>query len=318
MDTIPQIFVGIDIAKDFLDIHLHPLNKAFRIANDKKGISKLLKTLSKYQVQQIVFESSGGYEYLLFKELQANGYKDKTWQVDPKRIKAFIVSEGVHAKTDKIDAKMIALFAEQKKLKYEKVVLSDNEEHLRALVKRRRDLVQVVIKENNRAKHPAQIFCKDRIKKHIIFIKDDIKCIDEEIEQLINDDKEFKKKAAIILSFPGLGKISAAALIAMLPELGKLDNKQISALVGVAPFTQQSGASKGTARIKGGRQSLRNILYMATITAMRYNPVIKAFYERLRKNCKNFKVAITAAMHKLIIILNTMMKKEEVWSLQSK
>ncbi len=315
MNTIPQIFVGIDVAKDFYDIHLHPLNKAFRITNDKKGISKLLRILSKYQVQLVVFESSGGYGYFLSKELLANGYK--TWQVDPSRIKAFIASEGVHAKTDKIDAKMIALFASQKELKYEKNEPTEIEECLRALVKRRQNLVQMIIIENNRVKHPAQIFCKDRINNHIIFMKDEIYYIEEEIDQLINNNDMFNLKAAIITSIPGLGKVSAFTLIAGLPELGKIADKQISALVGVAPFTQQSGASKGTAIIRGGRKPVRNTLYMATLTALQYNPIIKEFYDRLRRNGKKPKVAIVAAMRKLIIILNTMVKKNEMWDPQS-
>ncbi len=311
MNNIPQIFVGIDIAKDFLDIHLHPLNKAFRITNNKQGIRKLLKMFSKYEVQQVVFESSGGYGHFLYKELLAKDYT--VWRVEPKRIKAFIVSEGVNAKTDQIDAKMIALFASQKKLKYRKVELRDNEVQIRVLVKRRNDLSEMITKETNRVKHPAQISSKKRINKHILFMKDDVKHIDQDIEQLINNDEALKLKAAIIKSIPGFGSVSVATLIALLPELGLVDYKKISALVGVAPFIQQSGASKGIAFIKGGRSALRKALHMPTLVAIRYNPVIKAFYDRLRKNGKNHKVALTAAMHKLVIIVNAMMKSGELW-----
>lgn len=139
MNTLTQIYVGIDISKNFFDVHLHPLDKAFKITNNAQGIKKLLTTLSKYHVQQVVFETSGGYGHLLLKELPAHGYK--IWQVDPKRIKGFIISEGIHAKTDRIDAQMIALFAAQKQSRYEKVILTANEELLRALNKRRTDLV---------------------------------------------------------------------------------------------------------------------------------------------------------------------------------
>ena len=311
MNNIPQIFVGIDIAKDFLDVHLHPLNKAFRITNDKQGIRKLVKTLSKHEVQQVVFESSGGYGHLLYKELLAKDYI--VWRVDPKRIKGFIVSEGVNAKTDQIDAKMIAQFAAHKQSKYIKIELTANEERIRALVKTRTDFVEIITKENNRAKHPAQIHCKDRINKHILFMKNEVKDIDQEIEQLINNDAVLKLKAAIIKSIPGFGNVTAAAFIALLPELGQLNHKKISALVGVAPFTQQSGASKGTAIIKGGRAPLRRTLYMAMLSAIRFNPKIKAYYQRLRKNGKKPKVALVAAMHKLVIVLNAMMKSGELW-----
>ena len=311
MNTVAQIYIGIDISKDFLDIHLYPLEKAFRITNDMKGIKKLLRMLSKYEVINIVFESSGGYEYLLSKELSNKMYS--YWQVEPRRIKAFIISEGVHVKTDKIDAKMIALFAAQKRPKYDKAQPTFNEERICALAKCRADLIQMMVKEKNRKKHPAQIHCRDRISKHIAFIEKEIKEIDKELDELIKTDEKWKKQEEIITSVPGLGKVSASGLIAGLPELGKLTNKEIASLVGVAPIIQQSGASKGTSTVKGGRRIVRNILYMASVVAMRHNPTIKIFYNRLRKAGKAFKVAIVAVMRKLIVILNVMVKKGETW-----
>ena len=199
--TIPQIFVGVDISKNFLDIHLHPLHKAFRINNDIQGIRKFIKELSKHNVEQIVYESSGGYEYLLNKELEKKQYK--VWQVEPKRIKAFIVSEGINAKTDKIDAQMIALFAAQKQSRYQQRAVSEKEEQLQALTRRRTDLTEIIVKEKNRLNHPQQVHCKQIISKHIAFIEDQIKAIDKLIAKLINSDNDLNNKAKIISSVQG-------------------------------------------------------------------------------------------------------------------
>lgn len=316
MNKQTRIYIGVDVSKDFLDIHLHPLNKSFRIPNDTQSVrNKLIRKLSKYDVAQIVFEASGGYEAALFKELSKKGYQP--WRVEPKRIKAFIVSEGIHVKTDKIDAKMIGLFASQKSPKYEKPILTDDEERLMALTKRRADLVRMIVREKNRLQNPVQVHCKDRINKHINFLEAEVLAIEKMISELVSNDEKRNAKARLITSVPGLGKITAAVLIGELPELGKIGSKQIAALVGVAPFIQQSGLSKGTASIKGGRKLVRSALYMAAVVGMIHNPVLRNFYRRLRNAGKSFKVAITAVMRKLLVILNVMIKNEEAWHLQT-
>jgi transposase len=310
--NISQIVVGIDISKDFLDIHLNPIDEDFQVTNNAAGFKKLIKRLSKYEVIQIGFEATGGYETLLSKELSKAGYV--IWCVEPKRIRAFIFSEGIRAKTDKIDAKMIALFVSNKRPKYGTTQLSEDEERLRALIKRRADLMQMIVMERNRAKHPAQTLCKERIIKHIGIMKDEVKEIEQEIGKRTANNDLLKKNTEIITSIPGVGKVTAAILIAGLPELGTASEKEIASLAGLAPVIQQSGSSKGMATIKGGRSTVRNALYMAAVVAIRFNPTLKTFYERLRKKGKKcFKVAIVAVMRKLIIMLNAMVKNGEPW-----
>lgn len=312
--SITKIFVGIDISKNSLDVHLHPLGKGFKIANSEAGIQELLCLLQLYRksIKQIVCEASGGYEYALLKILRKSPYH--IWRVDPKRIRHFIISEGIKVKTDKIDAKMLALFAAQKKQKYHQIQLSEEEEHLQALVKRRTELVVMLEREKHRLNHPIQVYCKKHISNLIVFIESQLKEIEQEINKHICTNNEWKAKASIIESVRGLGKVTAFTLIAQMPELGKIGEKQAAAPLGVAPFTQQSGNWKGSATIHGGRSSIRRALYMAVLAVTRFNPQLRAFYERLCKAGKRPKIAITAVMRKLIVILNIMLKKGETWS----
>lgn len=311
MNNITKIYVGVDISKDYLDVHFHPVKKSYRIPNDSGGIITLLKRLSIYDVDQIVCESSGAYENLMLQSLATNGYK--IWQVAPKRIKAFIESEGIKFKTDKLDAKMIALFASQKKCRYDARKTSDKEKILISLNRRRSDLIDMVVQEKNRFRHPAHKIFKNSIKASLDFLKDSINSVETQIELLILENLEWRNTFNILLSVPGIGKITVYSLISDFPELGKISNKKISALLGVAPFTNESGNWKGKSMIKGGRTSTRNIFYMATISAIKYNPTIKTFYLRLVNDGKKKKVAIVAAMRKLICIINIMVKRGDKW-----
>ena len=306
---ISPIYVGVDVSKDFLDVYLHPLGKELRIPNTQEGLNKLIKVLANYDVRQIVCESSGGYEYLMLQKLADY----KIWQVQPKRIRSFIISEGIKAKTDKIDARMIALFASQKQPAYQSIDSSKDQEKLAAWVKRRMDLVYDMTCENNKLRHPQEVHCKEFIAQHISFLENQIKTIENEINKLIKANKVLQNEAEIIESVPGVGKITAATLLAEVPELGKIGNKQIAALVGVAPFIKQSGMSKGTATISGGRNQVRSVLYMASLAAIRFNPPLKLFYDRLRKAGKRPKVALVAVMRKLLVILNTMICNNQLW-----
>jgi len=312
MNNLPKVFVGVDVSKNNLDVFVHPVKKQLKIENSEEGVAKLKKELSGYDVQRVVCESSGGYEYLLLSTLKNSGYK--TWLVDPKRIKAFIVSEGIKAKTDAIDAKMIARFAAEKDSTYESQRCFDEEStKLSALYKRKTDLTEMLVMEKLRLDHPMTKACKNLIEQHIDFLEQQRQAVDSEIDTMIKNNNDWSNKAKIVESVPGIGKATAAALIAELPELGKIENKQIAALLGVAPFTRQSGEWKGNASISGGRSAPRNAVYMATLSAMRYNPVIKIFYERLRKAGKPAKVAIVAAMRKMITIINTILRKAQMW-----
>lgn len=249
--NISQISVGIDVAKEFLDIHLYPLGKSFKVSNNNKGLNKLCSIIANYQVKQIACEATGGYESLLDKKLSKHNYN--VWIVDAKRMRAFINSEGIKVKTDKIDAQMIALFAYQKTPAYKAMQTTEDEDQLYALSHHRTSLLRILIEEENRLNHPQQIFCRKEIQKHIAFLKKQIKSIELGVDVIIKKNTQLSSKTRIIESVPGIGKIMALTLITEMPELGIISNKKAAALLGVAPIIQQSGLSKGTAFIKGGR-----------------------------------------------------------------
>jgi len=312
MMKVTHFSVGVDVSKSWLDVCINPQNESYKFHNSTKGISSLLKMLSGYSIHQIACESSGGYENLLLNLCADAGYN--VWQIDPKRIKAFIMSQGVKAKTDKIDAKMIARFAAQQEPEYVKQKRTDNNDKISALVRRKTDLTEIAAVEKKRLKGPTGYHCKDRIENLLIFINKEINELTAEIESLIAQDSEMKERKEILESIPGIGATTAAALIADMPELGKIENKQAAALLGVVPYTKQSGMYQGVESISGGRAAPRQALYMAALTAARFNPVMKDFYNRLRSNGKKPKVAVVAVMNKLIVTSNAMLKKKTKWT----
>jgi len=311
MGNIAEVVVGVDVSKKHLDIYINPVGKSIQISNSQQGISKLFAQLSKHIVEQVAFESSGGYEYLLQKNLAEKNYK--LWCIDPKRIKAFTISEGIKAKTDKIDAKMIACFAAKNKSTYTHKVLPKDILKLKAYARRRVDLTEMISLEKKRQSHPKEVFCKKLIEKHINHMQKLVEKIETEIMQMIDKNKKWKRKAEIMQSAPGIGKITALTLIAYVPELGELDSKKISALIGVAPFTKQSGAYQGVEKIQDGRSIPRKALYMASLSAIHGNSSFSAFYSRLIEAGKRPKVALVAVMHKMIITLNAMVQKDQMW-----
>jgi transposase len=311
---LAKIFVGVDVSKDNLDIFFRPLNHHFRARNDINGLSEILKKLSEYDPIRIVCESSGGYEKLLIRTLSQAGYP--IWLVEPKRIKSFIASDGIKAKTDKIDASMIALFAQQKELP-EQIrikIPKKNEELLKALVRRKNDLMGIIVREKTRLAHPQVEFCLDKIQQHIDFMTDQIKELEKEIEQLIDNDDDWKHKQEIITSIPGAGKGTANTLISFFTELGSIGNKQVAALLGVAPYTNESGNFKKKSVVKEGRPIPRKMLYMPTLSAIQHNQDFKIFYNRLRQEGKPPKVAIIAVMRKFIILANILVAENRLWS----
>lgn len=315
MTTLPQVYVGVDVAKDHLDVHIHPLGKAFRIKNAAKDINKLTRDLADLTVSQVVFESSGGYEYLLNKTLRAASYT--TWIVDPKRIRNFRLSEGVKVKTDATDAKIIAQFAAVKQRPYSETETSKDQEKLRALVSRKQDVIKMVSGEKKRLKHPQQEFCVKEIKNSIKFLEKQVKELDKKINSLIKSSKEWLEKAKILESVPGIGATTASVLLAHMPELGYIEGKQAAALLGVAPYNNQSGQFKGKAFIRDGRALPRHAFYMAALTASRSNPVLANFYKRLLTAGKKPKVALIAIMRKLIVIINAMLCNGQHWRTSS-
>ena len=312
MENLAKVYVGVDVSKNQLDVYLHPIKKTTFFTNSKAGIENFIQLLSAYSVDQVVCESTGGYEDLMIAMLRAAGHK--VWQVQPNRIKSFIRSKGQKAKNDRIDAHMIALFAAQEVQEHEPVA---SNKMLHDLVKRRHDLTAMIVAERVRLKHPTQSACSVEIQKHIDFMNKQLIKLESKIQSVINEDKNLNKKAKIIESVPGIGKITAAMLIAEMPELGRIENKKAAALVGVVPYTQQSGQYRGKSFISGGRSMVRSSIYMAALVASRFNPAMKKFYLRLVEvGKKQAKVALVAIMRKLIVVINTMLKNNTVWSYQ--
>jgi transposase len=312
MNTLTKIAVGVDVSKKQLDVAFYPaIEKGFAVTNDVKGIESLLKKLSKYQVTQVVCESSG-CETLLLQMLVKHNHS--AWRVEPSRIKAFIRSEGVHVKTDKSDACMMALFASQKQRGHDAIPLTEGGLQLEALTKRRDDLKMMIQAEKSRFLQSYEMICKNDLKAHIDFLEKRVECLDKQIIDLIEQNSTWKQKVAIVESMPGVGAVSSMKLIAQLPELGLISDKKIASLVGVAPFIRQSGTWRGKAFTYAGRRSVRNVLYMAALSAARNNPVLKIFYNKLIDAGKKPKVALIAVLRKMLVILNAMVRKAENWS----
>jgi len=310
MEKIAKVFIGVDISKDSLDIYIHPLGQFFKITNSASEIKKFIKNLSVYDIEQIACEATGGYEQLLEQLLKKSSYS--LWVVDPRRIKGFIAATGCKSKNDKIDARKIAEFASKNPPNYAAVAKSKNVDKLRALASRKNDLTKFLATEKTRLKHPVHAFCVSSIKKFMKTLKCEIVAIEIEIQNLIQSDTILQAKATRLESVPGIGKASAAVLLSFVPELGLIKNNEIAALVGLCPYANESGRYKGKRFIKGGRIVPRNALYMCALTTIKYHLPLKKFYDRLIEAKKPFKVAIVAVMHKLIIIANAILKKQEL------
>jgi len=309
MINLSQVFIGVDISKNSLDIFIHPIGLSLKIDNSEKAIIKFIKQLTTYQVMQIACEATGGYEKLLVKLLKRHSYS--CWIIDPRRVKGFIVAAGCKAKTDKIDAKKIAEFAVKNNQEYKAITKTLNEEMLQAFVNRKADLTQYLATEKTRLKHPSHELSVSSIKKFMTMLQKEIKKIDDKVSKHILKDEGLVKKVALLETIPGIGKATAALLVSFVPELGQIENHKISALIGVCPYNRESGMYKGKSFIRGGRMIPRNALYMCALTTIKYHLPLKEFYDRLIANKKPFKVAMVAIMRKLIIIANVILKKGE-------
>lgn len=310
MINVSKTFIGVDVSKNNLDIYIYPIGKSFKIANSKVAIKKFIKELINYDIAQIACEATGGYEKLLAQSLKENSYD--CWIIDPRRVKGFIIASGCKSKTDTIDAQKIAEFTAKHPKGYQTINKTENQEKIQALVNRKNDLIKFLAVEKTRLKHPSHTLCISSIKKFIKTLEEEIKIIDQQILGTLNSDSELRKKATLLESIPGIGKSTAALLLSFVPELGKVNNKQIASLIGVCPYENESGKYKGKKFIRGGRVAPRKMLYMCALTAVKYYPPLKNFYERLIENKKSFKVAIVAVMHKLIIIANSIIRKGEL------
>lgn len=302
-------FIGIDISKAELDVANWGTGSYWQMSNDIRGRQDLIQRLKGLDPMLIVVEASGGLEQPVVRELNQENLPIAV--VNPTRIRNFARSTGQLAKTDKLDAKIIAQFAQAVRPKI-RPLRTRQQEHLDALVTRRRQVVDTITAEKNRkgTAHPA---LQEQIQRHIDWLEEELKELDNEINQLIQQSDEWREKAAILNSVPGVGPVTVSTLVAKLPELGARNRQQIAALVGVAPVNKDSGKKRGKRRVFGGRASVRKVLYMATLAATKFNPVIRSFYERLLANGKEKKVALTACMRKLLVILNSMVRQKKPW-----
>ncbi len=309
MDT--KSFVGIDVSKDYFDVHVLPQNIAFNVKALDKDIARCIEKLKKLNVALIVLEATGGYGTDLAAVLQANDLP--TAIVNPRQTRSFAAATGRLAKTDAIDANVLAEFA-QAIQPQARPVNDENTLQIKALVARRRQLIDIRTAEKNRLGHArGEAVCKS-ILDTIAFIERQIEDTNKLLRQAVEESSEWTQKAEIIKSVPGVGDATCFTLLTELPELGKLSNKQVAALVGVAPMNCDSGKFRGYRKIRGGRTTVRNALYMAALVATRYNPKIKAYYQRLVKNGKKKIVALVASIRKLLVILNTMLKENKPWN----
>lgn len=304
-----EVFVGIDVSKNQLDLAIWGQENVQQFTNDQKGIIALLAQLKEKVPTLIVLEASGGWEMMLAAELAFA--QQPVAVVNPTRVRAFARATGQLAKTDKLDAIMIAWFA--KAVRPEVRPLRDEQEtHLNALITRRRQVVGMLTAEKNR-RHTTPGQVSERLQAHITWLEDELKSLEVEISDFIKRSPVWRAKEILLRSVPGVGPITAFTLLAELPELGTLNRQKIAALVGLAPFNKDSGPRRGKRRIFGGRAGVRCVLYMAALSASKTNPVIRKFYQRLLDNGKEKKVALTACMRKLLVILNAMVRDENSW-----
>ena len=302
--------VGIDVSKDWLDIVVLPSGETWRTENSAEKIGALAEKLEQLKPERIVVEATGGYEQMLTTKLYLE--KLPVCRVNPKRVRYFARSIGQIAKTDRLDAKVLARFGEMVKPPLTQLPSAD-EQFLSALLTRREQLLAISVAERNRlGLAPAQV--KSSLNEHITWLRGQIKELDQEIDTFIDNSPALKEKDELLQEVEGIGKKTSAKLIADVPELGNCDRKEIAALIGVAPYSQDSGRKQGQRAISGGRPDVRSILYMATLTATRFNPVIKECYQRLVKAGKKKKVALVACMRKLLTILNAILRDRKHWN----
>jgi transposase len=305
-----RVFVGIDVSKSRLDVCLLPSGQTLGVDNSDSGIEQVVAALAPLEVGLVVIEATGRYERKVVSELLERGIRVAV--VNPRQARDFARALGKLAKTDAIDARVLAQFASLdmarscEKVPANKAILDDR-------ITRRRQVVGMLVMERNRLEGLSDKLTIKMVEKVIALLEGQMQRLDLEIAKLVESDDDWRNRRDLITSVPGVGPVTANTLVAELPELGKLNRQQIAALVGVAPMNFDSGQMRGKRAIRGGRASVRCALYMAAFCASKYNPLIKPFVARLMADGKAFKVAITAAMRKLLTILNCMVKNNQSW-----
>jgi transposase len=302
-------FVGIDVSKSKFDVMILPEGTRCTWPYDGEGIAQFIAELPRHDCL-IVLEATGGYERRLAAELVTAGHR--TAIVNPRQVRDFARGIGVLAKNDRVDARVLAIYAQHVTPRLLKKP-SEKQQELTGLVVRRRQLLAFQVAESNRLEQSTVKLATKSMRHVLDLLRKELKTLDAEIARLIADNDDWRNKSELLQTVPGVGPATSASLVAELPELGKLNRQQIASLVGLAPFSRDSGQYHGQRSIWGGRGSVRSALYMAAFNAKRCNPIIRAFADRLRQAGKRSKVVLTACMRKLLVILNTMVRNQTPW-----
>jgi transposase len=303
--TQTKYWVGIDVAQDSLQVHIRPTDDNFSVTNDSEGIDTLIDRLSEQHPELVVVEATGKLEILVIASLKNAGFDVS--RVNPRKAREFARAIGRTAKTDAIDAAVLSHYAEAIQPPVRELPEAQSQE-LADLMARRRQIVEMITAEKNRLRR-MHISVRPHIQAHIEWLKGQRTDIESSVEQLVKDSSLWNETDELLQSVSGVGKVVSHTILASLPELGTINNKEIAALVGLAPFNRDSGLMRGKRSIIGGRANVRTVLYMACVSAIRHNPVVRAFYERLVAAGKPHKVALTAAARKLLVILNAMTRQ---------
>jgi transposase len=307
-------FVGADIAKDQVDVHIRPTDERVQFSRDEAGLAELVARLQPLGPRLVVLEATGGYEIPVAAALASAGVPVAV--VNPRQIRDFARATGQLAKTDALDARIMALFAEVVQ-PTPRPLPTAAAQALGDLVARRRQLIEMLGAERNRHQQARDPHLQRRIATHVRWLTKALAELDTDLADTIRSSPIWRERDNLLQSVPGIGDVTAYTLLADLPELGRLDRRKIAALVGVAPMNRDSGHWRGRRTIAGGRPAVRSVLYMATLTAVRFNPALAHFYQRLTAAGRPKKVALTAAMRKLLTILNAMLRDQRPWQPQS-
>ena len=302
-------FIGIDVAKASLDIAIRPTDQQWQADYTEKGIQALVEQISELNPALVLLEASGGLEVPMVAALAVANLPVVV--VNPRQVRDFARATGKLAKTDVLDAHVLAHFAEAIRPASRSIPDSETQA-LNALVVRRNQVISMLVAEKNRL-HTSRPPVSQRIQLHIDWLKHEMDDIDQGLKKMLHDSPVWREKENLLRTVPGVGPQLAVSILAYLPEIGTLNRKRIAALVGVAPFNRDSGTLSGKRTVWGGRSRIRAALYMAALVASRYNPIISAFYQRLLAAGKAKKVALTACMRKLLVILNAMLKHHSSW-----
>lgn len=306
-----EITVGIDVSKARLDVHVHPLGESFALGNDEAGVEDLAKRLGRLEGLVCVgLEASGRHERLAVAELAAAGLPVVV--LNPAQVRHYAQAIGQRAKTDPIDARLIALFVEAVRPQPRSMAAPQTGE-LAALMARRRQLVGMLVSERMRRQQASPGLVRTSIARVVTALEDDLKDLDRHIDKMVRGTPVWRDKENLLASVPGIGKTIARTLLAELPELGRLNPKQVAALAGLAPYARQSGKWRGRSSIAGGRPAVRTALFMGAMVACRFNPTLKAFHDRLLASGKAKLVAIVATARKLLTILNAIIRDKTTW-----